>query len=163
VIWKSEFDLLVLFVRTFLFYFCIYIYIPIYTSIKIWSIIINTSIKIWSQKEVASKSRAKSGKKTSPRTSAFSGFCPGFWCYFLQQLHIYQNALKFLKGYNFLHINNFLIIDDDLVTTSHVLPKMNHNKLYGLGFTISEYISKNRLNFVLLKINSSYSKSVLTG
>ncbi len=93
MIWESEFDSLLLFVRTFLFYFCIYMYLPIYTIIEIWSIIIINLFTLASKFGVKIKKHRKPGqnrKRTGPPAGpVLFRFCPGFRCFFLQQ--IWQN------------------------------------------------------------------------
>jgi hypothetical protein len=58
-------------------------------------------------------------------------------------IKMHKTEESFKKASTSHTFKNFSIIDDDLVTTSHFLPEINHNKPYGIGFTILEYVSIN--------------------
>ena len=55
---------------------------------------------------------------------------------------LHTNEKTFKKAMSKHTFKNFSIIDENLVVTSHVLPKILHNKPYAIGFTILELVSK---------------------
>lgn len=52
---------------------------------------------------------------------------------------LHNNNKSFMKSMSKHTFKNFTIIDEDLVTTSHRLPEIIHDKPYAVGFTILEY------------------------
>lgn len=54
-------------------------------------------------------------------------------------LRIHQNVESFRKATSQHTFKSYSIIDENLVTTSHFLPEITHNKAYAIGFTILEY------------------------
>lgn len=54
-------------------------------------------------------------------------------------IKMHQTDESFRKATSLHTFKNFSIIDQDLVTTSHFLPQIIHNKPYAIGFTILEY------------------------
>lgn len=55
------------------------------------------------------------------------------------KLKIHKTEESFKKASSAHTFKNFSIIDENLVTTSHFLPEITHNKPYAVGFTILEY------------------------
>ena len=54
-------------------------------------------------------------------------------------IKMHKSDESFRKASSLHTFKNFSIIDDDLVTTSHFLPQIFHDKPYAIGFTILEY------------------------
>jgi hypothetical protein len=56
---------------------------------------------------------------------------------------LHTNEKSLLRAMSKHTFKSFSIIDENLVTTSHRLPEITHNKPYAVGFAILEYVSFN--------------------
>ena len=54
-------------------------------------------------------------------------------------IKLHNNNKSFMKAMSKHTFKNFNILDEDLVTTSHRLPEIFHDKPYAVRFTILEY------------------------
>ena len=67
-------------------------------------------------------------------------------------IKLHTNEKSFKRAISKHTFKSFSIIDEDLVATSHRLPEITHNKPYGVGFTILEYVSKQAI-WIYVKYN----------